>query len=200
MSETPTIAAPPRRARSKLIGAIADYAGLVAFLIGWIVTRNLVSATWFLVAGSAIGLAVAFVAERRIAPMPALAGGAALIFGGLTLIFNDPIFLKMKPTIMNLAFSAALFIGLIVKRSPLKLLLGSAVDLPDAAWRTLTWRYAFFFIFVALLNEAVWRTQPDAIWVYFRFPGLLILTVLFSAAQVPLFMRHAPRDEAPDND
>lgn len=201
MSDPPPIeASQTMRSRSKLVGAFVDYAGLLAFLAGWLISRNLISATWFLVAGSALGLAVGFILERRIAPMPALAGGAALVFGGLTLAFHNPIFLKMKPTFMNLAFAAALFIGLALKKSPLKLMLGEAVEMPDEAWRTLTWRYAFFFVFVALLNEAVWRTQPDAIWVPFRFPGLLILTVIFSATQVPLFMKYAKVDGPSDGD
>jgi intracellular septation protein len=168
---------PPRR-RSPLVGAVVDYAGLACFLIGWLVTRNLMTATWALVGGS----------------MPLLAGGAALVFGALTLVFHNPVFLKMKPTFMNLAFATALFIGLALKRSPLKMMLGEALEMSDAAWRSLTWRYAFFFLFVAGLNEAVWRTQPDSIWVPFRFPGLLILTFAFSLAQTPFFMRHARMD------
>ena len=181
----------PPKTRSPVVGAIVDYAGLACFLVGWLVTRNLMTATWALVGGSALGLAVGFFVEGRVAPMPLLAGGAALVFGALTLIFHNPVFLKMKPTFMNLAFATALFIGLALKRSPLKMMLGEALEMSDAAWRSLTWRYAFFFLFVAGLNEAVWRTQPDSIWVPFRFPGLLILTFVFSLAQTPFFMRHA---------
>lgn len=183
------------RKRHPLVGAIADFGGLALFLVAFLLTHDMIKATWALVAGSAIGLAVAYAVERRIAPMPLIAGGAALVFGGLTLIFHDPIFLKMKPTFMNLAFSLGLFGGLVLKRSPIKLLMGEAVHLPDAVWRTLTWRYAFFFLSVAGLNEAVWRTQPDDIWVVFRFPGLLILTFVFSALQAPLMMKHMPKDE-----
>lgn len=206
MSETtpntpapPAPVEPPRR-RSPLVGAFVDYAGLACFLVGWLITRNLMTATWALVGGSALGLAVGFFVEGRVAPMPLLAGGAALVFGALTLIFHNPIFLKMKPTFMNLAFATALFIGLAVKRSPLKMMLGEAVEMSDEAWRVLTWRYAFFFLFVAGLNEAVWRTQPDSVWVPFRFPGLLILTFAFSLAQTPFFMRHARIDGATSGD
>ncbi|MFO1013168.1 MAG: inner membrane-spanning protein YciB [Caulobacteraceae bacterium] len=181
------------RKRHPMVGAIADFGGLALFLVAFLITHDLIKSTWALVAGSAIGLAVAYAFERRIAPMPLIAGGAALVFGGLTLVFHDPIFLKMKPTFMNTAFSLALFIGLAIKRSPIKLLMGEAMQLPDDVWRTLTWRYAFFFLFVAVLNEIIWRTQPDSTWVVFRFPGLLILTFVFSALQAPLMMKHMPK-------
>ena len=185
---------PARRPNASLIRAIVDYAGLALFLVAFLATRNAITATWALVAGSAIGLIVGFVFERRIAPMPAMAGGAALLFGGLTIAFNDPVFLQIKPTVINGVFSLALFGGLVLRRNPLKLLLGEVVSLPDTAWRTLTWRYAFWFAAMAILNVIVWRTVPFATWVWFRFPGLMILTMLFSLAQIPLFMRHAPPD------
>ena len=120
--------------------------------------------------------------ERRLAPLPLIAGGAALVFGGLTLFFHDPRFLKIKPTVMNTALRrcccwAAWRCG----KNPLKLLLGDAFDLPDAVWRTLTLRYA---------RASSWRwrrstrssgaPRRDATWVLFRFPGLMILTVIFS--------------------
>lgn len=195
---SPAAPAPPRPT-PRWVKPVVDYVGLAAFMAMYFLGgRNLVTATWALVAGSAIGLAVGYIMERKIAPLPLIAGGAALVFGTLTLIFHDPIFIKMKPTIMNLAFAIALFVGLALKKSPLKILLGSAVDMPDPAWRTLTWRYAFFFLSIAALNEAVWRTQPDATWVIFRFPGLLILTVLFTVSQIPLFMKHAKLDGPPE--
>jgi intracellular septation protein len=197
MNDTAAEAVTPAQPRKKWVSAVADWGGLVAFLAVYLATRNLIYATWGVVVGSAVSLVVAYVMERRIAPMPLIAGGAALFFGSLTLLFNDPVFIKMKPTFVNATFAIALVLGLVFKRSPLKVLMGQAAHLPDAAWRTLTWRYAAFFAFVAVLNEAVWRTQPDTTWVLFRFPGLLILTILFSALQLPLFMRHAPKDEAP---
>jgi len=136
-----------------------------------------------------------------VAPLPLISGGAALVFGTLTLVFHNSMFIKIKPTVMNLAFGLALFGGLILKKNPLKLLLGEAFALPDRAWRTLTINYGLFFFFVAGLNEVVWRTQPDATWVIFRFPGLLILSVVFSLTQVPMMMKHAiPPEGSGDQD
>ncbi|MDZ4372467.1 MAG: inner membrane-spanning protein YciB [Phenylobacterium sp.] len=175
-----------------------DYSALVIFLIAFFVTgRDLAQASWALVAGSALALVVGLIVERRIAPFPAIAGGAALIFGGLTIFFDDPRFLKLKPTIMNSIFGAALLGGLAMGKNPLKLVLGEAFTMPPSAWKRLTINYALFFFALAGLNELVWRTQPDTTWVLFRFPGLMILTVVFSVAHAPMLMRYIPSDERP---
>lgn len=180
----------------KWVRGAVDYGGVALFLVGFLIHRDLMEATWWLVAGSAIGLIVGFVAERRLATMPLLAGGAALIFGGLTLIFHDTRFLKIKPTIINLAFAAFLLGGTVLKRNPLKHMIGEALHMTDEGWRTLTLRYGLYFLCVAMLNEAVWRTQSDATWAFFRFPGLQILALLFSFSQVPLIMRSSQQAEA----
>jgi intracellular septation protein len=180
------------------IRAFVDYAGPTAFLIGFLVTHNLMTATWALVAGSAAGLALGFAMERRIAPMPLLAGGAALVFGLLTLVFHDPRFIKIKPTAINLVLAVVLIGGYLAGKNPIKVLMGDAIKLSESGWRKLTLRYGIFFALVAALNEAVWRTQPDAIWVVFRMPGLPLLAVLFSFAQVPLMLKEMKALEAAD--
>jgi intracellular septation protein len=196
---------PPLRLRTRrTVRAFVDLAGLVGMLIGFLLTHDLVKATWFLVAGSAIGLVVGWIAERRIAPIPLVAGGAALVFGGLTLIFHDARFVKAKPTFMNIAFATFLLGGTLMNRNPLKILMGEALEMSDAAWRTLTIRYGVFFIVVAILNLVVWwiasasfpPVKADSVWLLFRFPGLMILTVIFTASQLPLMMRHAKTEDS----
>ena len=173
-----------------------DYSPLVVFLIAYFATgRNIADATWGLVAGSAVALAVGFAVERRIAPLPLVAGGAALVFGGLSLIFHDPRILKIKPTVMNGLFGIGLLGGLAMGKNPIKLLLGDAFEMPPQIWRQLTINYALLFFGLAILNEIVWRTQPEATWVIFRFPGMMILTFLFSLAHTPLLMKHVKPDE-----
>lgn len=175
-----------------------DYSALVVFMVAFFATgRSLPTATWWLVGGSAVALLVGVIVERRIAPFPAIAGGAALLFGGLSLFFHDPRLLKIKPTVMNLVFALVLFVGLAMKKHPLKLLLGEAFDMPDTAWRTLTMRYGLFFLFLAIANEVVWRTQSDSVWVLFRFPGLLILTVIFSVTQAPMLAKYIRSEDLP---
>jgi intracellular septation protein len=199
----PVEATPPpaTSSRAKIVRGIVDYAGLVAFLAVFLWRRDLVIATWGLVVGSAFGLAVGFVMERRVAAMPLIMGGAALFFGALTLIFHDVRFLKIKPTITNLTFAVALFVGLAIRRSPLKILLGGALHLSDIGWRLLSWRYAIFFLAVAVLNLAVahrtaeaWNSASDPIWAFLRFPGLMIITMVFTLSQIPFFMKHMLTD------
>jgi intracellular septation protein len=201
-----------------LIRALVDYGGPAAFVaayffrlrfvaasgpIGWALAagghgaRDITAATGWLVGGSVVALLIGLIAERRIAPMPLIAGGFALVFGGLTLFFHDPRFVKIKPTVTNLCFAVALFGGLILGKNPLKALLGESLPLPDVAWRKLTLRYALFFTSMAALNEFVWRTQPDATWVLFRMPGLWVLAVVFSLTQVPLMMKHMNSQQPP---
>lgn len=174
-----------------------DYAALVAFLATFLVTRNMQTATWGLVAGSIVAIAVGFAVERRIAPLPLFVGGAGLVFGGASLFFHDPRILKVKPTIVNTAIGLGLLVGLAMKKHPLKLVLGDAFDMPEATWRRLTINYAVFFVSLAALNELVWRTQTDETWVLFRFPGLMILTVVFSIAHAPLLMKYVKAEELP---
>ncbi len=187
---TETSATPP--ALSPALRAAADYLGpalfALAFLFGG---RDVLRATWWLLGGSAASLLWIYAVERRLALMPALWGGAALVFGLATVVFHDVRIVKMKTTAIDLALGLAMFGGLYFKRNPLKALIGDALKLTDAGWRRLTLRYGVFFLVMAALNEVVWRTQPDAVWVAFRFPGLVILAVLFAFTQVPTMMKEA---------
>ena len=184
------------RKPSPWVRAGVDYGAPGAFLVAYLVTRDMMAATWALVIGSALALAAGWIFERRIAPLPLVAGGAAIVFGGLTLFFEDERWVKVKPTVLNLCFGVFLLGGLMLKKSPLKLLLGEVIRLPDDLWRTLAIRYGVFFLLVAALNEAVWRTQPNDVWVLFRMPGLQLLALAFSATQFPLMLRGAKAMEA----
>ena len=173
-----------------------DYSALAVFLVAYYATgRNITTATWALVIGSGVALLVGLIVERRIAPLPAIAGGAALVFGGASLFFHDPRILKMKPTVMNGLFAVGLLGGMALGKNPLRLMLGEAFDMPPKVWRQLTLNFAMLFAGLAILNEIVWRTQPEATWVIFRFPGMMILTFAFSIAHAPLLMKHVKSDE-----
>ncbi len=187
--------AEPRKSSPVVRGAV-DYAGPLGFLIAYFVTKDLVQATWVLVAVSALALAVGFAIERRIAPLPLMAGGAALVFGLLTVVFNDPTFVKIKPTVVNFVLGSALFIGLAMKKNPLKALMGDALKMTDEGWRKLSLRYGLFFWAMAVLNEVVRNTQSDAVWVVFRMPGLPLLAAVFAVTQVPAMLKDAKALEA----
>ena len=139
-----------------------DYSGAAAFVIGYLVTHDFQQATWWLVGFSALAIAVNFIMERKLAPLPLIYGGASLIFGTLTLVFHDKTFIKMKPTFMDITLGAAMLIGLAIGKSPIKLIMSDTLKLSDAGWKALTLRFGLFFLVLAVLNEAVWRTQPDA--------------------------------------
>lgn len=177
-------------AKTTWVRTAVDYGAPIAFAVAFFgFGRDMLLATGVLVAASALALLVGYLVERRIAPLPLIAGIFALVFGGLTLIFNDPTFVKMKLSFQNAAFAAALLGGVALRKNPLKLLLGDSLKMADAAWRTLTIRYGLYFVFVALANEAVWRTQSDEVWVGFRI-AVLPLAIVFSLAQVPFMMKN----------
>ena len=173
-----------------------DCAGPAAFLIAYFASHQILTATWALVAVSAVALLAGFVIEKRMAFLPLLWGLAALVFGLLTLVFKDPQIIKMKTTFIDAALGLFLLGGMAIGKSPIKLLMGSTVKLSEAAWRRLTWRFGLFFLVLAAVNEVIWRTQPEHIWVVFRFPGLLILSLLFSLTQLPMMMKDAKAMEA----
>lgn len=145
-------------------------------------------------------LAVNYALERRLPTMPLVTAVIVLIFGGLTLLLEDELFIKLKPTIVNLLFAATLFTGLAMKRNFIKLVLEHALKLDDSGWRRLTWRWAWFFVCLAVLNEIVWRTQTTDVWVNFKVFGIMPLTLVFSFMQLPLINRHMIHEETDDQD
>jgi intracellular septation protein len=175
-----------------------DYAGLAIFLATLVITKSAVTASWAIVGGSVLALAVGLIFERRIAPMPLVTAVLGLIFGGLTLFFHDERFIKVKPTILYTAFGLFLMTGLVRGKNPLKALMGDAFHLPDPVVRTLTLRYALFFFALAIANELVWRNVSTVAWGFFKVPGVAVLIFLFAMSQAPLMMKHMPDEDAAD--
>lgn len=182
---------------NQIIRSIIDYGGLVVFLAVYFLTgKDMIKANWALAAASGVALIVGLILERRIAPMPLVTGLFALVFAALAQQFHDTRFVKMQPTAINLFLGAVMLGGAAMKRNPLKALLGSAIHLDPPAWRTLMIRYGALFLTAAALNEAIWRTQPDQVWVVWHRPLLLALSITFSVAQVPFLMKHTKMGEA----
>jgi intracellular septation protein len=145
-----------------------------------------------------IALAVSWVLTRHLAVMPLITGVVVLVMGGLTLWLQDDIFIKIKPTIVNTFFGAVLLLGLLFGRSLLAYVFDAAFSLDAEGWRKLTLRWGLFFLFLAVLNEVVWRTQTTDFWVAFKVWGIMPITMIFAMAQLPLMQRHMI--EMPDDD
>ena len=129
--------------------------------------------------------------KKKIPYVPLIGGVIVTIFGGLTLYFENPIFIYMKPTIVNIIFASALIVSKIFfGKNFLKFFLQTAFKLDDTGWDKLNFRWAYFFIFLAILNEVVWRTQPEEFWVNFKVWGILPITFIFTAFQVPLINKY----------
>jgi intracellular septation protein len=201
----PLAAAPTKPIAPKanpIVRAIVDYGGVVVFIAAYFLFgRDLIKASWGLMAGSVVSLLIGLVFERRVAPVPLFTALAALIFGGLALFFHDPRFVQIKPTALNLVLGAVMLGGAATRRNPLKALLNDAIHMDDAHWRTLTVRYGLLFIVQAAVNEVFWRTQPDAIWITFHMPVLLAMSLIFSFTQAPFLMKHMHDTDAhPEGD
>ena len=186
----------PEKPQAAWVRMGVDYAGLAALAVGYLLTHNLLSATFAFVVVSLLAVVVGFAVERRIAPLPLTFSIVALVFGVATLLFHDPRILQMKTTVLDGALGLGLLVGFALGKSPVKMLLGSTLQLSEGAWRRLTFRYGLFFLALAAANEVVWRTQPQGVWVLFRMPGMLILSLAFSATQIPAMMKDAASAEA----
>lgn len=178
-----------RTSAASWIRMTVDGAPAVIFLIVLLATRNFPLATWFVVGGSGVALAVGLLVERRLAPLPAFSGSLGLVFGGASLVLHRADLLQMKMTIVDGVLGAVLLGGLAMKKNPLKVLLGGAFDLPDRAWRALAIRYAAFWWGCAIANEVIRRTQSAETWAVFRVV-VLVAAVVFALAQTPFLMKH----------
>ena len=138
-----------------------------------------------------IALAVSYAMTRHIAIMPVVTAVIVLVFGGLTLVLHDELFIKLKPTIIYVLFGGTLLGGLALGKPLLGILFDQMFHLTEEGWRKLTWRWALFFFALAVLNEIVWRTQTTDFWVSFKLFGVVPLTFLFGALQMPLINKYS---------
>ncbi len=173
-----------------------EYGPLAAFFIAYLLSdQDLMAATAVLLVATGLALALSLAIARRVPMLPLVTAVIVGVFGGLTLWLKDPTFIKMKPTIVQALFSVVLLGGLAFGRPLLSTLLGAAWPMDQEGWRRLTLRFAIFFAAMPALNEAVWRTQTEEVWVFFKVFGIMILTIIFAVAQTPLMKRHhVPED------
>jgi len=171
---------------------ITDFGPLLVFFFFYYNSdKNLKIAIPPFIIATIIALVIAWIIEKKIPMIPLISGILITFFGGLTIYFDNPVFIFIKPTIINILFGLALLFGKYFTDEPvLKKILGKSIALTDDGWNILNKRWMFFFFSIALLNELVWRTQSEEFWVNFKVWGLLPITFLFTAFQISLITKY----------
>ncbi len=208
MSLEPAPNAPDHRTVNPLLKLALELGPLGVFFFAnargeWIVERvpalapigePIFLATALFMVAMLISLSVSLALTRTLPIMPLVTAVVVVVFGGLTLWLHDETFIKMKPTIVNTLFGAVLLGGLFFGRSLLGYVFASAFKLDAEGWRKLTLRWGVFFLFLAVVNEVVWRNFSEATWVAFKVWGIMPITVAFTLFQMPLIMRHSTEE------
>ncbi len=175
-----------------LIKFVTDFGPLLVFFLFYYKSgKDLRVAIPPFIVATIISLLIVWILEKKIPMVPLLSGILITFFGGLTIYFNNPIFIYIKPTIINVLFGLALLLGKFFTDEPiLKKILGKAIPLTDHGWKILNTRWMFFFFALAMINEIVWRTQTEEFWVNFKVWGMMPITFIFTAFQINLINKH----------
>lgn len=207
MSNETLPATAPKQNRLKVA---IDYGPIIAFgatfflvpVLG-IAPRSeaLIWASGVLAVTSVIAVIIGLVLEKRIAWLPLIAAVLGIPFAILTVVFKDPVFVKLKMTIVNVLIGGGLLIALGFGKNPFKSLLGSSLQLKDAAWPRLTVYYALFYLLMGVANEFIWRTQSDEVWVSWKMGSLIGGPILLTIALIPFLMKNMipPETETPQD-
>ncbi len=164
---------------------------LIFFTIYYRSEKDLGVAIPPLIIATLIAISITYFIEKKIPYIPLIGGVLISFFGGMSLYFNNPVFLYIKPTIINIFFAIMLLVGnFFLNKNFLKIFFKSAFQLSEIGWSKLNNRWAYFFIFLAFLNELIWRTQSEEMWVNFKVWGILPLTFIFTALQLPLINKY----------
>ncbi len=166
-----------------------DFGPLLLFFIAN-AALGIFAATAVIMAAITCAVIIEYALEKNVSPMLLVTFVLVVVFGGLTLWLSNENFIKIKPTILYSLFAAVLLVGLLFNRLFIKIALGRMLNLSDAAWRTLTWRWSFLFIVLAILNEIIWRSVSTNLWVAFKVWGVTTLTFIFAMSQTPFIARH----------
>ena len=186
---------PERPAENPVVKLLIDLGPLLAFFLTY-AKAGIFWATGVLMVATVVALIFSRLLLGRFAMAPAVTAVLVTVFGGLTFLLDDPSFIKIKPTIINLLFAGILAFGVFTGRPLLKMFMGEALRLTDEGWHKMTVRWVGFFLVMAVLNEIVWRNFSESAWVNFKVFGILPLTLLFAMAQVGLIKRYEARADA----
>ena len=174
---------------------LCDFGPLIIFFYYYYDSgKNLKLAIPPFIIATIIAITLIWLLEKKIPKVPLLSGVLITLFGGLTIYFDNPVFIYIKPTIINILFGSALISGKYFTNEPvLKKLMGKSISLTNQGWEILNKRWIYFFFGLAILNEFVWRTycpEQEYIWVNFKVWGLLPITLIFTGFQVGLINKY----------
>ena len=192
-----------KKEENSLLKSVLEFVPLIAFFVSYYYYANsrelvgeelsvekIIFATKVFVPTLIISSILSYLILKTISKMTIITAVVVIIFGFLTVWFRNPVFIKMKPTIIYVSFSLILTLGLLRKKSFLQSLMGSALNMEDRGWLILTKRVTIFFLILAVLNEVVWRYFGQDQWVNFKTFGLPIITLFFFAFQYKLFQKY----------
>lgn len=192
----------PAPAEAKPNSMLVDLGPVIAYVLAFNIARRFTDATTALYIGAvviSIAIAVAVIySKKKFGRVSVLLWVSAILIIGsaaITLIFQDERIFKIKPTAINLLYGAMILGSLALGKNVFKMLMGEVYSLPDDAWKTLAFRWGVFFIFLAGLNEYIWRTQSTEFWSNFKFFGMFPITMIFAMANVPLLLKHQPNPD-----
>lgn len=181
---------PPRAELAGWRRVAVDFGPLLVFFAVWS-WKDMFAATAAFMVATAIAIAFSFISVRHVPAMTWFSALLVGVFGGLTLLLQDEIFIKMKPTFVYMVFAVIIFFGILRRRNYLKMIMGAALTgLNERGWHILAVRWAWFFVILAALNEIFWRYFSTEIWMHFKLWGDTALTLLFVMAQFPMLRRH----------
>ena len=189
-TDTQKDAAPKGQGRKLLL----DLGPLVVFFATNYITGDFMLAVGLLVAATVVALAAGWMLERRISMMAQFGCVAVAFFGGLSLYFDNELFIKIKPTVLTVLLAAVIAGGRLLGRNPLGLLMGTQLRMRDAGWRALSWLWVAMFLTTALANEIAWRSLSTDDWVTFKVFGITAISLLFAVLSVPVMTKHQIED------
>ena len=163
---------------------------IVFFVVYYKSDKDLYLSITAVIIATLVSLVALYIKERKISTMMLVSTVILVVFGGLSIFLKNDIFFKMKPTIINALFAIILIGSTFFNKPVLKMLLNSSMKLTDQGWSLMNRLWSGFFIFLALLNEIVWRTQTTDVWVNFKVFGIMGITIVFTIIQIPLLKKH----------
>ena len=173
---------------------LLDLGPLVVFFAANYMTGDFMLAVKLLVGATLVALAAGWVLERRVSMMALLGCIAVAFFGGLSVYFDNDLFIKIKPTVLTCLLAAVIASGRLVGRNPLGAIMGTQLRMSDAGWRAISWLWVAMFLTTALANEIAWRTMTTDGWVTFTVFGITAISLVFGAVSIPIMTRHQIED------